>query len=380
MRRPTKVLVWIGLFLAAVMGVAVLLAEPLQEAFMANPIFNGMILTVLVVGIIINLRQVVMLGPDAAWIRAYKASRVTQVPPKRGVLGSLVTLLTERADDQRLRFSPVSSRALLDSVRSRLEESRDLTRYFIGLLIFLGLLGTFWGLLDTLRAIGEVIRDMRITGTDATGVFDELRAGLEAPLSGMGTAFSSSLFGLSGALVLGFVDLQAGHAQNRFYNDLEEWLSTVTQYGSGGIGGSDGDTTIPAYIQALLEQTADSLDRLQRAMARGEEERRSADRNIMALTEQVASLAEHTRSEQKAILNMVRGSTDLQPVLSRLAESLDRRGADQGEMVDVLNRLEQETSRMVQTMQNERGDMAERLAEEVRLLTRTIARQRDDDR
>ncbi len=379
MRRPTKVLLWIGLFLGGVLAVAALLAVPLQEAFMANPIFNGMILSVLVIGIIINLRQVIMLGPDAAWIRAYKASRVTPTPPRRGVLGSLVQLLTDRADD-RLRLSAVSTQALLDGIRSRLEESRDLTRYFIGLLIFLGLLGTFWGLLDTLRAIGEVIRDLRITGTDAPQVFDELRVGLEAPLSGMGTAFSSSLFGLAGALVLGFVDLQTGHAQNRFYNDLEEWLSGVTHYGSGGVGSSDGDTTIPTYIQALLEQTADSLERLQRAMARGEEERRAADRNIIALTEQVASLAEHTRTEQKAVLNLVRGSADLQPVLTRLAESLDTKGSEQVQLVEALTRLEQEMGHVVQSVQSERGDLAERLAEEVRLLTRTVARYRDDDR
>ena len=379
MRRPTKVLLWIGLFLGAVMGVAALLVDALQEAFMANPIFNGMILSVLVIGIIINVRQVIVLGPDAAWIRAYKASRVTPNPPKRGVLGSLMKLLTDRADD-RLRLSAMSTRTLLDGIRSRLEESRDLTRYFIGLLIFLGLLGTFWGLLDTLRAIGEVIRDMRITGTDATQVFEELRAGLEAPLAGMGTAFSSSLFGLAGALVLGFVDLQTGHAQNRFYNDLEEWLSEVTHYGSGGLAGGEGEATIPAYIQALLEQTADSLERLQRAMARGEEERRSADRNIISLTEQVASLAEHTRSEQKAVLNLVRGSADLQPVLTRLAESLDRKGSEQTELVDVLARLEQEMGRVVESLQSERGDLADRLSEEVRLLTRTIAKHRDDDR
>ena len=371
MRKPTKVLLWISVFLMAVIAVGALLLDSLEAAFRANPVFNSLILGVLLIGIVINLRQVMLLGPDATWIRAYQASQVTPIPPRSGVLGSLVRLLTDRGDG-RVRLSAISMRTLLDSVRSRLEESRDLSRYFIGLLIFLGLLGTFWGLLDTLRAIAAVIRDLRITGTDAAGVFDALRAGLEAPLGGMGTAFSSSLFGLAGALVLGFVDLQAGHAQNRFYNDLEEWLSGLTQY-SAALG-NDADGSAPAYIQTLLEQTSDSLDRLQRLLARSEEERRGSDRAMMALASEIESLVEHTRSEQKAMIGFVRGHAELQPVLARLADAFERESGRSAEMMAVLAGLEQELAHIGEVVGQERGEFAQRLGEEIRLLTRTLAR------
>lgn len=373
MRQPTRVLLWIGLFLGAVAVVAALLAVPLQDAFLANPIFNGMILTVLLIGIIVNLRQVIQLGPDANWIRAWRASRATPAVPRGGVIGSLTRLLSDRGDRQ-FQLSAMSMTTLLDGIRSRLDESRDLSRYIIGLLIFLGLLGTFWGLLDTLRAIGTVIGELRIAGADATAIFDELRSGLEAPLDGMGTAFSSSLFGLAGALVLGFVDLQTTHAQNRFYNDLEEWLSGLTQYSSGGIGGGEGEPTVPAYIQALLEQTADSLDKLQRALARSEEERRAADVGLITLTEQMSSLVEQHRSEQRMALNMTKGQMELQPVLKRLAESLDDRREEEEALRAALHGLDQHLGNLLARMEQERDSVAEAMRNEIRLLTRTVAR------
>jgi len=379
-RRPTRVLLWISVFLGLVCAAVALLFDPLQSAFMANPVFNGLIVGVLLIGITINVRQVMLLGPDATWIRAYRAAQVTPTPPRQGVLGSLARLLSDRGDG-RLRLSAISMRTLLDSIRSRLEEGRDLGRYFIGLLIFLGLLGTFWGLLDTLRAIAEVIRDLRVSGSEASEVFGELRAGLEAPLSGMGTAFSSSLFGLAGALVLGFVDLQAGHAQNRFYNDLEEWLSGLTQYSSGGPGTGDYDaSSAPAYIQALLEQTSDGLDRLQRIITKTEEERRSSDRVMITLAEEIEALIEHTRSEQKTMLNVVRGSSELHQVLLRMTEALERRQGGEEALQAVLLRLDHELARMNELIVTERGEVADRLGEEVRLLTRTIARQQGDIR
>ena len=372
-KNPTRVLLWIFLFLAGVAVVCALLFIPLRDAFMANPVFNGMILAVLAIGLLINFRQVLVLGPDAGWLRAYRASRVTPKEPTQGVISPLIRLLTSRKDD-RLSFSAMSMRALLDGIRSRLDESRDLSRYMIGLLIFLGLLGTFWGLLDTLRSIGDVIGGLDVGGGDAAVIFGELRAGLQDPLRGMGTAFSSSLFGLAGALVLGFVDLQTSHAQNRFYNDLEEWLSGLTQYSTGGVATGDGEGNVPTYIQALLEQTADSLDKLQRTLARSEEERRSTDSSLIALTEQVASLAEQTRSEQKMMLNLTKSQMEMQPVLGRLADSLAARSENDEALRASLQGLDQQLGRILDGMRGERNDVAETLRSEIRLLTRTLAR------
>ncbi len=368
MRYSGSTLLWILGFLLVSAAVVAALWEPLSLAFLANPVFNSLIIGVLLIGILINLRQVLMLVPDAAWVRAYRASQASLRLPRSSVITSLVRLLTENKA-KNLRLSAMSTQALLDGIRSRLDESRELSRYIIGLLIFLGLLGTFWGLLDTLGAIGRVIRDLEISATEATAIFDELRSGLEAPLAGMGTAFSSSLFGLAGALILGFVDLQTGHAQNRFYNDIEEWLSGLTHYSSGGLSSADdGTSSIPVYIQALLEQTADSLDRLQRALARSEEERRAADQRIVALAEQVTSLSEQARSEQKSVLNLVRGQADLQPVLARLAESL------QNQRPQELRAILQQLQELLLQMQQERSSVAGEIRGLVHVLHQEIKR------
>jgi len=229
MSNPKHSLFWMVVYLAAVAGICGLLFVPLSGAFMANWGFNSLIFSVLLVGIVINFRHVLVLGPEIAWIKLFRTGdtgiSVTQEPR---LLKPLARHLHGRRKDK-FRLSALSLRTVLDGIRSRLDESREISRYMIGLLIFLGLLGTFWGLLGTIGAVGTVISSLDLSGGDVTEAFSELKAGLEVPLAGMGTAFSSSLFGLGGSLVLGFLDLQAGHAQNRFFNGLEEWLSGVTQ-------------------------------------------------------------------------------------------------------------------------------------------------------
>lgn len=373
MRNPNRVLIWMSLFLLAVAVACFLLAEPLRSAFMANAVFNGMILAVLSVGILVNLRQVLILGPEVNWIEAFRRSDQNEPvsAPRTRLLGSMARMLTGRHGD-RFSLSTMSLRTLLDGIRSRLDESRDLSHYFIGLLVFLGLLGTFWGLLDTLRAVGGVMSSLDPTGGGGVSVFESLMAGLEEPLTGMGTAFSSSLFGLAGALVLGFIDLQAGHAQNRFYNDLEEWLSDRTRLSSGAIGG-EGEGSVPAYIQALLEQTADSLDKLQRTMARGEEDRRTADSRLIELTEEIGNLSEQTRSEQRGLMGLTRMQAELQGVLERLA---DVTGGNQGhdrEVREYLKHIAHGVADMRQETASDRERLTEELREELRLLTRTLA-------
>ncbi len=373
MRNPNRVLIWMSLFLLAVAVACFLLAEPLRSAFMANAVFNGMILAVLSVGILGNFLYLILHGPKLNWIEAFRRSDQNEPvsAPRTRLLGSMARMLTGRHGD-RFSLSTMSLRTLLDGIRSRLDESRDLSHYFIGLLVFLGLLGTFWGLLDTLRAVGGVMSSLDPTGGGGVSVFESLMAGLEEPLTGMGTAFSSSLFGLAGALVLGFIDLQAGHAQNRFYNDLEEWLSDRTRLSSGAIGG-EGEGSVPAYIQALLEQTADSLDKLQRTMARGEEDRRTADSRLIELTEEIGNLSEQTRSEQRGLMGLTRMQAELQGVLERLA---DVTGGNQGhdrEVREYLKHIAHGVADMRQETASDRERLTGELREELRLLTRTLA-------
>lgn len=297
MRFPSRVLLWMGLFFLVVAGVAALLWQPLLRAFLANPVFNAMILAVLAIGVLINARQVVRLYPEIRWIDEFRRGDSRELaPPQRGLMASAARMLIARRQE-RLVLSPLAMRALLDGIRARLDEARDLSRYVIGLLIFLGLLGTFWGLLDTLSAVGSVIGGLQAGSGDIGAAFSELRNGLEQPLRGMGTAFSSSLFGLAGALVLGFFDLQAGHAQNRFFNDLEEWLAGLTQV--GGPAGSEEEPGVPGYIQALLEQAADGMDKLQRTVSQSEEERHQLHSRLVAMTAQMTALAEQIQSSQK---------------------------------------------------------------------------------
>ncbi|WP_462323112.1 flagellar motor protein MotA [Halochromatium sp.] len=228
MSSPNHSLFWMTVYLALVGALVALLFVPLQEAFLANWGFNSLILGVLAIGLIINVQQVLALHPEIAWIRHFRTGNMELLEEHPRLMKPLARHLHGRRKD-RFRLSALSLRTVLDGIRARLDESREISRYVIGLLIFLGLLGTFWGLLDTVGSVGRVISGLDVSGGAVDEVFATLKTGLEAPLAGMGTAFSSSLFGLGGSLILGFLDLQAGHAQNRFFNDLEEWLSGLTQ-------------------------------------------------------------------------------------------------------------------------------------------------------
>lgn len=228
MCNPRHSLLWMVFYLGIVILVCALLYLPLREAFLANWVFNSLIMAVLAVGVGINIRHVLVLEPELEWIKRFRTGQAgLSVTREPRLLKPLAQNLEGRVKD-RFRMSALSLRTVLDGIRSRLDESREISRYMVGLLIFLGLLGTFWGLLGTISAVGKVIGGMEVGGGEFQAVFSNLKAGLREPLAGMGTAFSSSLFGLGGSLVLGFLDIQAGHAQNRFFNGLEEWLSGLT--------------------------------------------------------------------------------------------------------------------------------------------------------
>jgi hypothetical protein len=220
---------WMAVYLAIVAGICALLYLPLKVAFLANWGFNTLIFGVLLVGIGINFRQVLVLNIEIRWIKVFRTGETGLSLEQEPRLLKPLSRHISRLRKDRFRLSALSLRTVLDGIRERLDESREISRYLIGTLIFLGLLGTFWGLLGTISAVGQVIDSLDVGSRDFAAVFGDLKAGLQAPLNGMGTAFSSSLFGLGGSLVLGFLDIQASHAQNRFFNGLEEWLSGVTQ-------------------------------------------------------------------------------------------------------------------------------------------------------
>ncbi len=362
-----------GAFLLAVCLVAALLAPALVRFFLGNPAVNGMIVGILLAGIVYIFRQVLQLNPQVAWIERYRRSKAD---PARDRVPRLIAPLAHMLADRkgsRVSLSPASLRTLLDGIGTRLEETRETARYLIGLLVFLGLLGTFYGLLQTVGAVGGVLAALGVGGADPVRAFNDLKTGLEAPLGGMSTAFSSSLFGLAGSLVLGFLDLQAGLAQNRFYNDLEEWLSGITRMtAAGGALAEAGDAPVPAYIQALLEQTADSLDSLQRILSRGEESRIVANTNVVSLTERLGHLTDHMRTEQSLLAKLAESQNDLKPVLQRLADSAQSTTAHEETRAHLRN-IELHLARLYEDVSQGRGTAVQEIRNEIRLLARTIA-------
>ena len=367
-----------AIFLAlAIIGAGVL-HQQLIEAFLANPAINGIILVVLVLGILFVFRQVLMLRSEVDWLQAYRRQdhgAPVADPPR--LLSPMAAMIGDRAGP--LRLNTTSLRSILDGISARLDESRDISRYLIGLLIFLGLLGTFWGLLQTVSAVADVIAGLQVGGGDTVTIFNDLKTGLEAPLSGMGTAFSSSLFGLAGSLMLGFLDLQASAAQNRFYNDLEDWLSSATRVTGGGpVSVGDGDQSVPAYIQALLETTADSLDNLQRTVARAEAARIQSDQGLSTLTDRMTTLTDQMRTEQELMIRLAENQSELRPVLQRLAENTNAGGMDEATRGHIRN-LDTHMARMLEEAALGRTEIVQELRAEIRLLARTIAALAEED-
>ena len=371
MHGPRRYLIRMLIFVFSV-GLAVAgLSSPLFEAFMANPALNGLILGVLLLGIIYIFRQVALLMREVAWIEGFRNNQHTlsnQRPPQ--LLAPMAAMLGEHGEQ--FSLSALSLRSLLDGISSRLEESRDLSRYLIGLLIFLGLLGTFWGLLQTIGAVGDVIGSLSVGSGDLAKVFTSLKAGLKAPLAGMGTAFSSSLLGLAGSLILGFLELQAGQAQNRFYNDLEDWLAGQTRLTSGSFAIGEDDQSVPAYVQALLEQTADSLESLQRTLERGEENRISANSKIILLAEKLDTLTEHMRTEQSLMIKLAETQLEMRPLLAKLTEDSTARATDDI-MYKSIRSIDTQIARLIEELGTGRNELVSELRSEIRVLSRTMA-------
>ena len=360
-------------FLAVVTAVAVLLAPELAGAFGSNPLLNGLILGVLLIGVAWNLRQVLTLRPEVAWLEHFRAPKLgapAQAAPQ--LLGPMASMFSARRSD-RLSLSAPAMRSVLDSIASRLDESRELSRYMTGLLIFLGLLGTFWGLLLTIGSVSEVIGGMSVGSGDLNQLFNQLKTGLAQPLKGMGTAFSSSMLGLAGALVLGFLDLTAGQAQNRFYNELEEWLAGLTRLSSGVLGDNPGEGgNVPAYVQALLEQTAENLEGLQRILVRGEEGRAQTSQAMLTLTERLSALTDQMRASQTLMLRVAEQQAQLGPVLARLAEAQAAPAIDEAVRSHLRN-AEIYLGRLVDEVAQGRVQSTNEIRSEIKLVARTIA-------
>jgi hypothetical protein len=313
---PRIFLVRMLVFLILGVLLVVILHKQIWAAFLANPGLNSVIIIVLLIGILLAFRQVIRLFPEIAWVNSFRLADpglAIERPPV--LLAPMAAILGDHAG--RMSISAQTMKSLLDSMATRLDEARDTSRYMTGLLVFLGLLGTFWGLIDTVGSVGAVINSLK-TGGDASAMFDTLREGLAKPLGGMGISFSSSLFGLAGSLVLGFLDLQASQAQNRFYTDLEDWLATTVRE----IGGSaEGGPPMLGHGGATAGEMRAVIERLRDVMADGGPSK-GATSAMANLAEAIQGLVVHMRGEQQLIREWVDAQAVQHREIRRLLEIL----------------------------------------------------------
>ncbi len=372
MTKPTHYLLRMLVFIVVVYGTAAIISPDLARFYMANPLVNTVIVVVELFGVAWNLRQVQRLYPEVVWVEHFRRNRqpLEQAKPP-ALLAPMARMLQGRADgERRITLSGQAMRTLLDGIASRLDESRELSRYVTGVMIFLGLLGTFWGLLHTVSSVAAVINGMTLSGGDVNAMFAQLKSGLSGPLAGMGTAFSSSMFGLSGALILGFLDLTAGQAMNRFYNELEEWLAGLTRLSSGVLG-SDGEASVPVYVQALLEQTAENMEALQRVLNRSEDSRAGGNAVLQSLSERMGSLSDTLRANQQLMVKLAEGQMALGPALNRLANTSDGQ-SDEISRAHLRN-IELLLNRLLTESEQGRAQTTAELRSDIKMLTRTIA-------
>ena len=309
---PAVYLVKIVIFLVLVALVAAILFSTIITFFWANPFINSLIFMTLGIGIFLSFRQIFRLFPEVKWVNSLQDGNMNATRPPV-LLAPVAGILRERIGEAVI--TPSSMRSILDSVGNRLDEAKDTSRYLTGLLVFLGLLGTFYGLLETVTSVGSVINALDVTTGDSASLFTNLREGLVAPLSGMGTAFSSSLFGLSGSLVLGFLDLQTSQAQNAFYTDLEDWMTSMTeldhpvtamQANSMGVAGAD--------MQAMIERLGANMQ--------SQNSSQNAIRAMAELARGIDGLVKHIRTEQDDLRRYITEQGETNKKLRDLIEAM----------------------------------------------------------
>ncbi len=327
LEHPRVYLVHMAVFTLVVVILVAVLFPNIKDAFYANVGLNGLIIGTLLVGVLYAYRMVWRLFREINWVNGF---RLGQSDEENTITPVLLAPMSTLLGDKQARtvLSTNTMRSLLDSLASRLDESRDLLRYLVGLLIFLGLLGTFWGLLQTVTSVGDAIKNLDVGAGQSANMFEELKNGLQRPLAGMGLSFSSSLFGLAGSLLLGFLDLKAAQALNRFYHNLEDWLSTITdiQVGEAGQAGSSN------YLRFDLQGLQRGIDKLGQQLENGKGAAvggGNAAESIEQLADAVASLVQQMREEQKTVRNWAQTQqvqqNEIQRLLIRATGPTDKR-------------------------------------------------------
>ncbi|MGF1462246.1 MAG: hypothetical protein ACFB2Z_03615 [Maricaulaceae bacterium] len=348
---PWRYVMRMGVFVLIATAAVIALFGAVRAGFLANVAINGLIVTVLTIGVAYTFRQALMIGPSASWLTRFAAAKTGDaMTPAPSLIAPMTAMLAD-ASKARWRLSAASMRSVLDSVGARMSEAGETTRYIGRLLIFLGLLGTFWGLLQTVGAVGDAVRALAGSGEPSDDDVLALLSALEEPVRGMGTAFSSSLFGLAGSLVIGFLDLQASQAQNRFYNEIEEWLSSMSRV-SGAVGGvaedEDGGGRTAAWLGPLVEQMTDAIEAVHGSAQRSTE-------TLNRLAQAVVALSDRLEAQEQAL------------------ERLGRSGQDGGAQLKHLRNLDAGLQTLSAELAGGREQTVRELRSDLRRLSRTLA-------
>ena len=317
MTDPRSYMLRMVVILAVTLVIIGLLFNQLETAFSGNLALNSVIVATALIGVAFIFRQTWRLVPEAKWLSdIQKTNTISQSAPRPVLLATVHAMLSDASEEGHL--SALSLRSVLDGVAARLDEAREISRYFIGLLVFLGLLGTFWGLLQTIGSVGRVVGSLDLSSTDFDAMMSQLRNGLDAPLAGMATAFSSSLFGLGGSLVIGFLDLQLGQAMGRFFNEVEDWLSAFAKFSDQTASRSDSGQQ--ALARGLSEEGARAMIKLASAIDAAQRDRTEQTRQITSLNTTLAVLSEHMADDRRLREQLAQLNIQIQQLTSSLDE------------------------------------------------------------
>jgi hypothetical protein len=368
MTKPTKAFATMAVFTLVIVVAGLCLSTGLARAFGANPWLNALILALLTFGIVAAFRQVSQVRRAIEWVAAFRTGGApsSQLP---SILIPLSPALSKAGEKP--SASPTTMRAMLEGVFARVDESRELSRYLMNVLILLGLLGTFWGLLETVAGIGTVMSGLSVGDGDLKVVFDRFKEGLQTPLLGMGVSFSASLFGLASSLILGFLDLTAGRVQTRFCEELEDWFTHSPVAEIADMAKPASDIAPARYQEALVQNLADQLERLHKTFKMQEEARSGERASMLSLAERFSAFDDHLKSQQVLLVKLAELQQQVAPVLGKLSDKLGN--SNQETIEEHTRRIDLNLKDIGEKVSRSADTLASELREELKIIAKILA-------
>ena len=368
MKQPRVALTLMATFTLVVIAAGISLAHGLTNAFSANSALNAVILAILAFGTTVAFLQVRRLCSAIAWLSAFRDKRKSAAPLP-SMLAPLAPALGK--DGELNAVGTNTTRSMLDSIYARIDEGREVSRYLMNTLILLGLLGTFWGLLQTVSGISSVVGGLNVGDGDLKLVFDKFKEGLQTPLKGMGISFSASLFGLASSLILGFFDLTSGRVQSKFCEELEDWITSSHTSGPEESPALTTSINPVRYQEAFIQNLADQLERLQKLFRQQEHSREAERVSVRNLSEGVSSLDDHLKAQQSVLIKLAELQQQVTPVLARLSEKLG--STNQETIEEHPRRIDLNLKEISERVSRSADTVASELREELKIIAKILA-------